>query len=407
MSRRPLAALVTVLALVSCTDASRTPTAPSEPAGSAASSAAWDNAAAERVTASARWNLLTRQIISRRGGSANFAARAFALVSVAQYNAILAAEDAKERGMQPSLSGAAAGAAAAVLSALYVAERPFIAAMLAAESAHHPTHPSEGHRDLSAGIAIGEQVAAAVLAYAATDGSSAAGVVGPVGPGGWTPPPGRTPQDASWGSVRPWIMESGDQFHPAPPPAIGSPEFLQDVAEVRSFIPRTPDQLRIAEFWAFAYGAGGPAGYFGTLATQYAADQHLDERRTARVLAVLHTAIMDASIGCYEAKYTYWYLRPYQADGTIAVPSTITVPSFPAYPSAHSCLSSAAAGVLAGYFPARTDALSAMVAEAGMARIYAGLHYRFDVTAGQTLGYAVARLALRLAPNGHRPIALD
>lgn len=405
MSRRPLAVLVTFLGLVSCSDSSRTPTAPDEMAGSASANAA--SAAADRVTASARWNLITRQIIGRRGGSANFAARAFALVSVAQYNATIAAERAKEGGMHPSESGAAAGAAAAVLSALYVPERPFIAMMLAAESDHFPTHPSERHRDFAAGVEIGGQVAAAVLAYAATDGSSGASVVGPVGTGGWTPAPGRAPQDASWGSVRPWVMTSGAQFHPAPPPAIGSPEFVQDLDEVKSFIPRTPDQLRIAEFWAFAYGAGGPAGYFGTLATQYAAGQHLDERASARVLAVLHTAIMDASIGCYEAKYAYWYLRPYQADPTITVPGTINVPSFPAYPSAHSCLSSAAAGVLAGLFPSKADELRAMVMEAGMARIYSGLHYRFDITAGQTLGYAVAELALRQAPNGHRAIALE
>jgi membrane-associated phospholipid phosphatase len=120
---------------------------------------------------------------------------------------------------------------------------------------------------------------------------------------------------------------------------------------------------------------------------------------------VLHMAIMDASIGCYDGKYAYWYIRPYQADATIH--TWVSKPSFPSYPSAHSCLSSAAGGVITGYFPAAADEMQGLVQEAGLARIYAGLHFRFDITAGQELGGAVAELALRLAPQGHRPIPLD
>jgi membrane-associated phospholipid phosphatase len=206
--------------------------------------------------------------------------------------------------------------------------------------------------------------------------------------------------------VRPGLMTSGDQFRPAPPPAFGSPEFLAALAEVRHYSDaRTAEQLRIAQFWNSGYGPGGPAGFFGTLAAALTTGQNLDERRAARVLAVMHMAIMDASIGCYEAKYFYWYIRPYQADAAITTP--VGRPNFPAYPSAHSCLSSAAAGVLAGYFPSAAEELRAMVQEAGMSRLYAGLHFDFDIAAGQQLGYSVAELALRLAPDGHQPIALD
>ena len=245
-----------------------------------------------------------------------------------------------------------------------------------------------------------------MIAYAATDRSKTVWD-GTRGPGGWTPI-SLPPQDATWGGVRPWLMSSADQFHPADPPAIGSPEYLADLAEVRYYSDnRTPEQLAIAQYWASGYGPGGPAGYFGALAAELGTRQHLDERRMSRVLAVMHMAIMDASIGCYQAKYEYWYLRPYQADAAIRVADKVSRPNFPGYPSAHSCLSSAAAGVLAGFFPSATDDLYAMVEEAGMSRIYAGLHFRFDVTAGQELGYAVAGLALRLAPDGHEPIPLD
>jgi membrane-associated phospholipid phosphatase len=201
-------------------------------------------------------------------------------------------------------------------------------------------------------------------------------------------------------------MRSGDQFRPAPPPAVGSPEYLADLAEVRQLSDtRTAEQLRIAQFWQSGYGAGGPAGYFGSVAAELAARRRLDEREAARMFALLHMAVMDASIGCYEAKYAYWYIRPNQADPAITTP--VNRPNFPAYPSAHSCLSAAGAGVLAALFPAAADDLHAMVEEAGVSRLYAGLHFRFDVTAGRELGEAVARLVLRRAPSDQRPIRLN
>ena len=404
MSRRLLSVLAAVAGLAACTDASRLPTVPV--AATSAARAGGGNDAADRVTAAALWNQRTRAIIGRRGGSANAAARAFALVSVAQYDAVISAEDTKVRGLHPSEAAASSAASAAVLAALYPAEQGFIDTQLAADAAYFPTLPSERDADFAAGAAVGRAVAAALVAYAATDGSKATWD-GSRGPGGWTPI-SLPPQDAAWGSVRPWLMSSGSQFHPVDPPAIGSPQYLTDLAEVRSYSDRrTPAQLAIAQFWASGYGAGGPAGYFGALATQLGTSQHLDERRMSRVLAVMHMAIMDASIGCYQAKYEYWYIRPYQADPAITVASGVNRPNFPGYPSAHSCLSSAAAGVLAGFFPAATDDLHAQVEEAGVSRIYAGLHFRFDVTAGQTLGYSVAELALRLAPVGHDAIPLD
>ena len=406
MSRRLFSLLVAVGSLAACTDASQAPLAPRSVPSAARADEGTAVPAADRVTAAALWNQRTRAILSRRGGGANIAARAFALVSVAQYDAVLAAEDAKARGSHPSEAGASAAASAAVLEALYPVEVPFIEAQLAQDAAYFPTRPSERDADYAAGVAVGRSLATSVIAYAAADGSKTPWD-GSTGPGGWTPI-SLPPQDATWGATHPWLMSSADQFHPADPPAIGSPQFQTDLAEVVSFsVNRTPEQLAIAQFWAFGYGAGGPAGYFGTLATQLGADEHLDELAMSRVLAVMHMAIMDASIGCFQSKYHYWYVRPYQEDPLITVATGVSRPNFPSYPSAHSCLSSAAAGVLSRYFPSATDDLHAKVQEAGMSRIYAGLHFRFDVVAGQTLGYSVADLALQLAPRGHQAIPLD
>jgi membrane-associated phospholipid phosphatase len=406
MPRRLLSTLVALLGIAACTDARRAPTAPDAVLSGAPADAR--AVPASRVTAAALWNQRTRAIIGRRGGSSNASARLYALVSVAQYDAVIAAQAAKARGVHPSEAGAAAAAAAAVLAARVAPEQAFVDEQLAADAAYFATLPSERHADFDAGAAVGRRVAAAVLAYAATDGSDAVwtGTI-PTGPGRWlSATPTTPPQEPRWGEIRPWLLSSADQFRPPPPPAFGSPEFLASLAEVRHISDtRTPEQTAIAQYWASGYGAGGPAGYFGSVAVELATHRHLDERKAARLFAVMHMAIMDASIGCYEAKYHYWFIRPHQADPAITIP--VNRPNFPAYPSAHSCLSAAAAGVLAGFFPSESRGLRAMVEEAGVSRLYAGLHFDFDVTAGQELGYAVARLALRRAPKGRRPIPLN
>ncbi|HET7459581.1 MAG TPA: hypothetical protein VFJ74_18155, partial [Gemmatimonadaceae bacterium] len=149
MPRRLLPILVAVLGVVACTDASKAPTVPD------ASPAAARAAAADRVTAAALWEQRTRAIIGRRGGSSNFAARTFALVSVAEYDAVIAAENAKDGGLHPSEAGASSAAAASVLAALYPAEQSFITTQLAADAAYFPTLPSERDTDWDAGVEVG------------------------------------------------------------------------------------------------------------------------------------------------------------------------------------------------------------------------------------------------------------
>jgi membrane-associated phospholipid phosphatase len=364
--------------------------------------------AAERETAAQRWIAFTRTVMGRRVGSPLITARSYALVSVAQYNAVVAARDAKAGGLHPSEAGAASGAAAAVLGALFPVEMSAIATQLASDAEFFATLPSERSADWAAGVAVGEQAAAAVLAYATTDGSTAVwtGTI-PVGPGFWlnAPPPAQ-PIGPLWGEVRPWNLAAGDQYRPAPPPAFGSPAFLAALAEVRHYTDNlTSDQLWIAQFWQGGSGPAGPMGHFGAVATRLADAQRLGEHAATRMFAVLYMAMMDASIGCWDAKYAYWYIRPHQADPLIATP--VGRPNFPAYPSAHSCFSAAAAGVLRDIFPSATRELQAQVEEAGVARLYAGLHFHFDISAGQEIGFSVARAALERAPRGWQAIPLD
>jgi hypothetical protein len=216
----------------------------------------------------------------------------------------------------------------------------------------------------------------------------------PSGKGLWTSDfdPPRPPQLPLLGQMQPFVMESGDQFRPAPPPDFDSPAFLVALQEVRRISDnRTAEQRRIAEQWALTTGSLS-AGFWNAEATTRIARYKLNERRAARALALTSMAAVDATIACYDAKYTYWLIRPYKADPAITVP--ISKPNHPSYPSSHSCSSGASAYVLAALFPSEASQLIAMADEAGESRIYAGLHNRFDKDAGLTIGRQVAALTL-------------
>jgi len=107
---------------------------------------------------------------------------------------------------------------------------------------------------------------------------------------------------------------------------------------------------------------------------------------------LMSAAAFDALIGCFDAKYHYWFIRPAQADAGIH--TVFPTPQHPSYPSAHSCFSGAYSEVLAAAFPSERARLAAVAQEASLSRLYAGIHYRFDFERGLELGRRAAALAL-------------
>ncbi len=400
MHSRIVLTVATLVVAMACSDS--TPVAPSDVSEGRALSTG-------ETTASDRWMLATRVIIGRREvGSPAMVTRNFALIAVAEYNAATAAGAATPTaGKKPSEAGAVAGASAAVLRTLYPAEDTAVTAQLASDRTYFRTITAEAAFDFAAGEAIGASVAAQVLARAATDGSNAmwTGAI-PVGPNYWTnaAPPAQ-PVAPLLGQARGWFLTSGDQFRPVAPPAVTSAAFATDLAEVRALTAaRTPAQLALAQYWQYASGPSGPIGHFSELAGGLTKAAAYNERQSARVYALLHMAMRDATISCWDAKYAYWLIRPYQIDPSISTP--VGRPNFPSYPSAHSCIAGSAAAVLSGLFPSSKAMMDAQVVDAGIARIYGGLHYRFDITAGQEIGAKVAALALTRVPAVNTPVLL-
>ena len=106
-------------------------------------------------------------------------------------------------------------------------------------------------------------------------------------------------------------------------------------------------------------------------------------------------ALMDAAIGCWDTKYIYFNPRPTQLDPSIK--TNIAIPNFPSYESGHSTFSSAATTVLSYVFPSATDTFAGQRDEAAMSRLYAGIHFRSDITAGIGHGQRIAAYTVTFA----------
>lgn len=349
------------------------------------------------------WNTVARTLVAAKGSNALVAIRGYALVSVAQYNAAIAAEKGKEKGERPSVHAAISAASTVTLSYLYPTEQASLEAQLDDYLAQ-PGWPGSANESVAEGEAIGREIAAKVIARAQGDGFNApfTGTV-PTGPGIWSS--ASPPVGAMVGQAKTFFLASGSQFRPAPPPAFGSPEFLAALAEVRQISDtRTAEQVAIAKFWNLPAGTHQPPGFWNEEAATLAVRYRLNERKTAHVMALMNMVSYDAVVASHEAKYFYWLLRPTMADPGIVLP--IGLPNFPSYPSNHAAISAGMARVLGAQFPSESVRLDGLADEAALSRVYGGIHYRFDGTAGLALGRTIAAYAMDRDVNGHEPFVL-
>ncbi len=282
------------------------------------------------------------------------------------------------------------------------------------------------------GIALGQQVAGAILAWRAGDGfdNVVPYVQPPVGPGVFEPigpagvPPG-TPVDVKLGQVRPLVLDDASRFRPDGPPSLRSNEYEWDFKEVKAYgrtdsSIRTAAQTDIVRFWTDQTSAQWSRGL-----ASLALAKNLTTLESARLLAMVHVSAADAAIGCWEAKFTYYFWRPVHAikragedlnRSTVADATWehLVTGNHPEYPSGHACVTASFMKASAEYF--RTDRVSFSVdsavagltspvhtfssfssanAEVADARIWGGLHFRFSMVDGAQLGRDVATYVTR------------
>ena len=322
-----------------------------------------------------------------------------------------------------SKDAAAATAAYDVLIAVYPDQRATLDAMLSKSL----TAVAEGEPKAK-GIALGKKAAAEMIALRANDGFDAPENYRPhTSPGVYVPT--AVPLFSVIGAATPWAMTSGSQFRPAPPPALDSETWTQDLNEIRQVgqlnsTKRTAEQTTIGRFWLFT----GPRTY-NPIVRQVVATKEMDIIDCARLYALASMAGSDAAIAVFDAKYAYNFWRPVTAirnadqTGNKATPRDPSwlplgdTPMHPEYPCAHCITSAAVSTVLQRVVGNEVTeiTLTSPTApgvtrtwrrlqdyndEVALARIYAGFHYRFSAEVGKDMGKKIGELVVATQLRG-------
>ena len=325
-------------------------------------------------------------------------------------NTIQAAYRQTDLPSYPSDGAVIAAASRDILSAMFPLEKEYLKAKADEHLASLVWSGTNVDSDVAAGEYIGAEVAKVALARAATDGMKKAQCPKPVADSikqaaferfGWkwenvempVRPVGLAPL---YGKVKMWNIQNVEDVRPAVPPAPGSAEFEANVKELKDLQDNmTEEHRRIANFWQDGLGTYTPPGHWDRFALDFIIKNKLNPLRTARTLAYLDMAMMDAGIACWDAKYYYHYPRPIQV-----IPGFKTIagtPNFPSYTSGHSMFSAAGAEVLAYIFPAEAAKVRAWAVEAAQSRIYGGIHWRFDADIGTATGIIVGNYSVERA----------
>jgi membrane-associated phospholipid phosphatase len=384
------------------------------------------------------WDRTLIAAIRAEGLNVGLASRAMAMVMASVYDAVNDIDRAHavyhtDATVPATTSAVAAASAAAydVLVALFPDQKTHFDATLQQSLAAVPDGP-----DKTAGLQLGQQVASAMLAWRANDGSNADPVyiVG-TAPGQWRPTP---PDDSiawgpAWGHVTPFAIPSASAFQPPPPPALNSPDYTAAYNEVMSVgavnsTTRTADQSQIANFWAYDSRVyGPPIVLYNEITQTIALQQHNSLDQNARLFALVDLSMADAGISAWDAKFNYNFWRPVTAiqqgnsDGnpdTVGDPNWLPLgapgddirpnftPPFPAYISGHATFGGALFQTLTDFygtdqvsFNLTSDELPGVVRhytsfsqaaqENGQSRIYLGIHWQFDKTNGIAVGDAI------------------
>jgi hypothetical protein len=379
------------------------------------------------------WNQTAIEVMKVARVAGNPWSRALAMMHVAMSDAINSVQDRYTRSVAtvPVAPGASAEAAAAtaarrILVDLFPNQKAVVEAAYAASLTAIPDGPPK-----SQGVAVGEQVAAAVQADRATDGTQAPDSYRPVtSPGVWVPT--TPPLFAQYARAKPWGLASADQFRPGPPPQVSSALYARDYNETKSLggarsTTRTAAQTEAVKFWTQANL--GPA--WQEAARQLSAAKGLGLAENARLFALINMGVANTFITDWDAKFTYNFWRPVTAirngdmDGNDATDRDPTwtplndTPMHPEYPSQAAIICGVVVGIFESVFGPKlaipfttTDlfdpnlkrpfnGIAEMDAEHKNVRIWGGIHFRNSLEVGDDMG---KKLAAYLIANSVKPV---
>jgi hypothetical protein len=378
------------------------------------------------------WNVIAVNTAVANGQNPFAQARTIAIVQLAVFESVnaITGEYHPYLGTIVAPPGASPDAAA-VQAAYRVLTTYFLGSgtTLNAERANSLASIPDGQAKTD-GIATGEAAALAMIALRANDGSSPPqfDIPGPPVPGAWQATSSCPIVNGvavgvafHWQNVTPFGIPSAGAFLLDPPPALTSREYAKAYNEVMTVgsadsTERPQDRANVALF----YAASSPTQVFNQALQQVAQERWHSLSENARALAVVNMAMNDSLVASFLNKYYYNFWRPetaIHAGDTDGNPRTqgdpsflpfVTTPCFPSYPSNHGSAANAAAEILehiygeCGHFitlsnPAVPDivlqynAFKQITDDISDARVYGGIHFRTDQTAGAHLGKAIGK----------------
>lgn len=381
------------------------------------------SAAAATANPVSDWNIIA---IGMPAGNPFNQARIMATTQLAVFEAVNAIQGGYDPYLGTVVAPAGASADAAAIAAAHGVLKfyfPANAATLDALKATSLGAIPDGSAK-AGGVATGEAAAAAILATRVNDGSTPVQFYLPASndPYQWQLTPGCSASGGvlyNWPNLRPFGIADAEAFRADPPPALTSPQYTRAFDEVKrvgskTSTERPQDRTDVARF----YAATSPAYIFSMAARQISDAEGRSMLHLARALALVNMAISDAAVASYGTKYHYTTWRPETAIHNADIdenPKTeaeqgwepfITAPCFPAYTSNHASLSGAGAEVLRRVYGEGGHAITIsnpavqgltynyltfdqLLSDIDDARVFGGIHFRFDQDAGGVLGRAV------------------
>ncbi len=373
------------------------------------------------------WNAIGSTTIIANGGKAPGASTVWlAYSSLAMYDAVNAITGEYQpfyyRIAGPataSIDAAAVAAAHRVLVNYFSGQQTALDAQFKASLGAITATPDA----MTAGIAVGEAAALAVISARTGDGLEAnVPYIPGSGPGAWIPtPPGFLAPATPWlGQMRPFTMKAASDYLPDPPETLSSEIWKRDYNLTRSYGGTTSTARSAAESEIGIYWTEHTGQQFARAFNYLVANNSMGTADASRMMAMLWTGVADAAIGCFNGKYKYGFWRPVTAiqagggssdlTGDPAWLPLGTTPNHPEYPAAHGCLTGAASTLIADFFGTTkvhvvTDSVAFtdgphqhvfedtrdMMDEVFWARMYAGFHFYHSLEAGRQLGETVAQ----------------
>ncbi|MES2850394.1 MAG: phosphatase PAP2 family protein [Bacteroidota bacterium] len=362
-----------------------------------------------------------------------YAARAYAYVSAAQYDALVTAYYYKKLYRRnapynvdlsvnalvpksalysyPSEDATVAGVVGEMMKLLFPGDQDFIQQKMEEHKKARLMAGANVRSDIEAGEALGKAVAVKFIARGRGDRAGAAAGNQAMwdqlktdcearGEVAWLSQetPVRPCMLPAFGKVKAFLFDSLTTVSliAGPPPSTSSQQFKDETEEIYNFVKKpTREQTRIVHFWADGVATYTPPGHWNAIAADDFITKNFSEVRWARNIALLNMSMMDAAIVCWASKYKYFNPRPSQVDPRIK--TTTGLPNFPSYISGHSTFSAAAATILGHIIPDRATAYDAMAREASISRMYGGIHFRSDCEVGLTVGASVGGYAVQRA----------